>query len=211
MLDPRGQASVTDFGLAHLQRQAHLTPSGDLLGTLRYMSPEQALARRDVLDHRTDIYALGATLYGLLTLRPAVPGEDRQEILRRIAFEEAARPSLRNPALPPDLEAVVLKAMAKAPGERYGTALELAEDLRRFVNDQPVQARRPTPLQQVGKWARRHRRPLLAAGGAAVLMLSLAVVLLALGNVRIRQALAARDEALSNLRAQEQRTRAAER
>src|SRR5581483_3754880 len=134
MLDTQGQAWVTDFGLAHLQRQAHLTQSGDLLGTLRYMSPEQALARRGLRDHRTDIYALGATLYELLTLRPAVPGDDREEVLRRIASEEPAWPSVLNPALPPNLEAVVLKALAKDPEERYGTALELAEDLRRFVN-----------------------------------------------------------------------------
>jgi serine/threonine protein kinase/WD40 repeat protein len=199
MLDTQGQAWVTDFGLAHLQRQVHLTQSGDLLGTLRYMSPEQALARRDVLDHRTDIYSLGATLYELLTLHPAVPGDDRQEILRRITFEEAAGPSLRNPAVPPDLEAIVLKAMARAAEDRYGTAQELADDLRRFLNDQPVQARRPTRLQQAGKWARRHCRAVLAAGVAAILMLAIAVVLLALSNAHIR------------LQSQEQQTRAAER
>jgi serine/threonine protein kinase/WD40 repeat protein len=203
MLDSQGQAWVADFGLAHLQRQAHLTQSGDLLGTLRYMSPEQALARRDVLDHRTDVYALGATLYELLTLRPAVPGEGREEILRRLTFEEPTWPSRLNPAVPPDLEAIVLRAMAKAPGERYGTALELAEDLRRFVNDQPVLARRPTRLQRAGKWARRHRGPLFAAAGAAVVMLTLTAVLLALSNVRLRE--------LSDLRAREQQARAAER
>jgi serine/threonine protein kinase/WD40 repeat protein len=203
MLDSAGQAWVTDFGLAHLQRQAHLTQSGDLLGTLRYMSPEQALARRDVLDHRTDIYALGATLYELLTLQPAVGGEEREEILRWLTCDEPVWPSRLNPAIPPDLEAVVLKAMAKGPAERYGTAQELAEDLRRFGNDEPVRARRPTRLQQAGKWARRHRGPLLAAAVAAVLMLALAVALLALSNVRIRQALAARDAALSELQVAE--------
>jgi serine/threonine protein kinase/WD40 repeat protein len=211
MLDARGWAWLTDFGLAHLQRQVHLTQSGDLLGTLRYMSPEQALAKREVLDHRTDIYALGATLYELLTLRPAVPGDDQQEVLRRIAFEEPARPSLLNRAIPPDLEAIVLKAMARTPEERYGTAQELAEDLRRFVNDQPVQARRPTRLQQASKWARRHRRPLLAAAVAAIVMLTLAVIVLAVRHVQIRQFLAARDQALSDLQAQERQTRAAER
>jgi serine/threonine protein kinase/WD40 repeat protein len=206
MLDSEGRAWVTDFGLAHLQRQAHLTQSGDLLGTLRYMSPEQAGARRDVLDHRTDIYALGATLYELLTLQPAVPGTEREEILRWLTWEEAVWPSRLNPAIPPDLEAIVLKAMAKAPGERYGTAQELADDLRRFVNDQPVQARRPTRLQQAGKWARRHCWPLLVTAGAAVLTLTLAVALLALSNVHFREALAR-----SELQAQEQRARAAER
>jgi serine/threonine protein kinase/WD40 repeat protein len=188
MLDTEGQAWVTDFGLAHLRRQAHLTQSGDLLGTLRYMSPEQALARRDVLDHRTDVYALGATLYELLTLRPAVRGDGQEEVLRRLTFEEVAWPSRLNRAVPPDLEAIVLKAMARAPEERYATAGELADDLRRFLNDQPVQARRPTRLQQAAKWVHRHRRPLLVTGVAALLMLALAVVLLALSNARIRQA-----------------------
>jgi WD40 repeat protein len=170
------------------------------------MSPEQALARRDVLDHRTDIYSLGATLYELLTLQPAVTGDDRQEVLRRIAFEEPARPSVLDPALPQDLEAVVLKAMAKATGDRYGTAQELADDLRRFRDDQPVQARRLTRWRRAAKWARRHRRPLGAAAVTGVLTLALAVALLALSNVRFREALA-----LSELRAQEQRAQSAER
>jgi serine/threonine protein kinase/WD40 repeat protein len=195
ILDAQGQVWVTDFGLARLQRQAHLTQSGDLLGTLRYMSPEQALARREILDHRTDIYALGATLYELLTLRPVVPGDDRQEVLRRIAFEDPARPRLLNRVIPPDLEAIVLKALARDPSERYATAQELADDLRRFRSDQPVQARRPSRLQQAGKWMRRHRRPLLLLGALALGMLTLAVTLLAVGNARIRQALTERDAA----------------
>jgi serine/threonine protein kinase/WD40 repeat protein len=206
ILDTQGQAWVTDFGLAHLQRQAHLTQSGDLVGTLRYMSPEQALARRDVLDHRTDIYSLGATLYELLTLRPAVDGGDRQEVLRRIAFEEPVRPSALDPALPPDLEAVVLKAMANAPAERYGTAQELADDLRRFLDDQPVQARRLTRWRRAAKWVRRYHWPLCGAAFTAVLTLALAVALLVLSNVRFREALAR-----SELRALEQRAQSAER
>lgn len=211
LIDIEGQAWVADFGLARLHQQAHLTQSGDLLGTLRYMSREQALAKRGVLDHRTDIYALGATLYELLTLQPAVTGTDRQEILRRIAFEEPARPALLNPAIPLDLEAIVLKAMAKVPEERYTTAHELADDLRRFLNDQPVQARRFSRRHQAAKWARRHRRPLIVIAVGAVLMLALAVILLAVSNFRIREALAARDQALEDLRVQELQTRAAER
>jgi serine/threonine protein kinase/WD40 repeat protein len=211
ILDAQGQAWVTDFGLARVQQQVHLTQSGDLLGTLRYMSPEQALAKEGVLDHRTDVYALGATLYELLTLQVAVSGSDRQEVLRRIAFEEPPRPRLLNRAIPPELDAIVLKAMAKLPEERYASAQELADDLRRFINDQPVQARQPTRLQQAVKWARRHRRPLLGATAASVLMLTLAVVFLTLSNAHIRQALAARDQALVDLRVQEQQTRAAER
>ena len=110
-----GNLWITDFGLARFQEDAGLTMTGDLLGTLRYMSPEQALAKRGYLDHRTDIYSLGATLYELLTLRPAIEGSDRQELLRKIAQEEPTPPRKHNPAIPRELETILLKAMAKEP------------------------------------------------------------------------------------------------
>ncbi len=156
MVDARGNLWVTDFGLAVCQAEAGVTRSGDLIGTLRYMSPEQALGRRGALDHRTDVYSLGATLYELLTLEPAFGGDDRQDLLRRIAAEEP-RPARRvNPAVPADLETVVAKAMAKAPEDRYATAQDLADDLRRFLEDRPVRARRPSLWQKGRKWARRN-------------------------------------------------------
>src|SRR5437870_7948492 len=111
LVDGRGKLWITDFGLAHCQSQAGLTMTGDLVGTLRYMSPEQALAKRVIVDHRTDIYSLGATLYELLTLEPAFSGHDRQELLRQIAFEEPKPPRRLNRAIPVELETVVLKAM----------------------------------------------------------------------------------------------------
>src|SRR5207344_442767 len=95
---------ITDFGLAHCQGAVELTMSGDLLGTLRYMSPEQALAQRVLVDQRTDIYSLGATLYELLTLRPVFLGDDRQELLRQIAFDEPTPPRRLNRAIPTELE-----------------------------------------------------------------------------------------------------------
>jgi serine/threonine protein kinase len=113
MVDGSGHLWVTDFGLARMQSEASLTATGDLIGTLRYMSPEQALAKRVVIDHRTDIYSLGTTLYELLTLRPAFPGKDRQELLRQITFEEPVPPRQLNKAVPAHLEIIVLKAMAK--------------------------------------------------------------------------------------------------
>ena len=97
------------------QSDAALTMTGDLLGTLRYMSPEQALGKSGMADYRTDIYSLGTTLYELLTLEPVYAGRDRQEILRRIAFEEPRPPRRVNASIPLDLETIVLKAMAKDP------------------------------------------------------------------------------------------------
>src|SRR5262249_21415569 len=104
LVDGRGGLWVTDFGLAHIQSDARLTLTGDLVGTLRYMSPEQALAKRVVVDHRTDVYSLGATLYELLTLEPAFGGADRQELLRQIAFEEPRPPRRMSKSIPAELE-----------------------------------------------------------------------------------------------------------
>jgi serine/threonine-protein kinase len=147
---------VADFGLARIQQDSDLTQTGDLLGTLRYMSPEQAMGKRVVIDHRTDIYSLGVTLYELLTLAPAVPGQDRQEVLHRIA-NEAPTPLRRiDPAIPLDLETIVLKAIEKELALRYQTAAELADDLRRFAADRPIRARQCTSLERLGRWHRRN-------------------------------------------------------
>jgi serine/threonine protein kinase len=150
LVDGSGKLWVTDFGLAHIQSDARLTMTGDLVGTLRYMSPEQALAKRIVVDHRTDVYSLGATLYELLTLEPAFSGSDRQELLRQIAFEEPKAPRRINKAIPAELETIVQKAMEKNPADRYATAKELADDLRRFLVDEPIRAR---PANMVGDCA----------------------------------------------------------
>jgi serine/threonine-protein kinase len=157
------------------------------------MSPEQALGKRVVIDHQTDVYSLGATFYELLTLRPAFAGTDRQELLRQIAFEEPAAPRRLDRAVPADLETVVRKAMEKAPQDRYTTAQELADDLRRWLDDRPIQARRPSVVQQLRKWARRHQAAVLAAG--VCLLVTLAAVAGSVGwVVRDRAARATRAE-----------------
>jgi serine/threonine protein kinase len=169
LLDNRGNLWITDFGLAQVPSDARLTVTGDVVGTLRYMSPEQALARRGMLDQRTDVYSLGATLYELLTLQPVVAGRDREELLRQIARQEPVPPRRVNGAVPVELETVVLKALEKNPGDRYGTAQDLAADLRRWLDDRPIEARRPSLPQRLSKWCRRH--PTLV--GAAALVLAL--------------------------------------
>jgi WD40 repeat protein/tetratricopeptide (TPR) repeat protein len=171
LLDAGGNTWVTDFGLARLGEGPGLTVSGDLLGTLRYMSPEQALAKHGLVDHRTDVYSLGATLYELLTLRPAVDGVSKQEILHRLAFEEPVAPRKLDRSVPAELETVTLKALAKNPGERYATAQELADDLRRWLDDRPTLARPPSLLQRLRKWSHRHR-PLVVALGVFLTLLA---------------------------------------
>jgi serine/threonine protein kinase len=169
LLDPRGQLWVTDFGLAQVSGDAGLTMTGELLGTLRYASPEQTRARSGLVDHRTDIYSLGATLYELLTLRPLFEGRDRNELLRQIADGEPRSPRSLRPSVPEDLETVVLKALAKEPSERYATAQELAADLQRFLESRPILARRPSASERLRKWARRH--PSVVVAGAVVFLL----------------------------------------
>ncbi len=205
ILDNSGKPWVTDFGLARIETDATLTVTGDLLGTVRYMSPEQALAKRIVVDHRTDVYSLGATLYELLTLQPVFTGQDRQELLRQIAFEEPKAPRQLNKAIPEELEIIVLKAMAKNPAERYDTAQELADDLRRFLEDRPIRARRPTLVQRAAKWSRRHKPIVWSAAVSTFLLLVVGLVGLGIGNIIITkerdakdQALVAKDDALAD-------------
>jgi WD40 repeat protein/serine/threonine protein kinase len=170
-----GRLWVTDFGLAHCQSQPGLTLTGDLLGTLRFMSPEQALAKRVAVDARTDIYSLGVTLYELLTLEPAFNGRDREEVLRQIAFEEPRPPRRWNKAIPTELETIVLKAMEKNPAERYATAADLAEDLRCFLADRPVRARRATLVGRGWRWCRRNRALALVSSVAAIAFVAVAI------------------------------------
>jgi hypothetical protein len=170
LVDGRANVWITDFGLAQFQTQAGLTQTGDLVGTLRYMSPEQAGGQHVLVDHRTDVYALGATLYELLTLRPIFDGQDQRTLLNQILNDEPKPLRTLAPSLPAELETIVLKAVAKVPTERYATAREFADDLNRFLRDEPIRARRPTLAQRARKWLRRHPAVPVAAAVLLVLM-----------------------------------------
>jgi serine/threonine protein kinase len=196
LVDARGKLWVTDFGLAHCQAQAGLTMTGDLVGTLRYMSPEQAFAERADVDQRTDIYSLGATLYELLTLEPVFAGRERQALLRQIAFDDPRAPRRIDSAIPEELETIVLKAIEKNPADRYSSAREFADDLRRYLCDEPLLAKRPTPRQRLRKWLRRHRSVVVSAAVSTVLLLVLAVIGLSIGNRFIAAEKSRKEEAL---------------
>lgn len=171
LLDQDGHLWVSDFGLAHLQGVSDLTHTGDMLGTLKYMSPEQAAGGR-ILDPRTDTYALGATLYELLTSAPAFDAADRQELLRQIEHDEPLPLNERDASIPRDLETIVMKAMAKEPVHRYASAQEMADDLTRFLASEPILARRPSLAEKASRWSRRHHR-LMIAGGALLVVIAL--------------------------------------
>jgi len=181
LVDTRGNLWVTDFGLARLQSDGELTMTGDVIGTYRYMSPEQALGKNSAVDHRSDIYSLGATLYQLLTLRPVIDCDNREELLAHIASKDPISPRRIDRSIPTDLETIVLKAITREPQDRYATAGEMADDLRCFLDSRPIRARRPTLAERAAKWSRRHK----AVVASAVIMLLLAVVGLTISNVLI--------------------------
>ncbi len=186
LLDLRGQLWITDFGLAQVTGDVGLTITGEMLGTLRYASPEQVFATRGIVDHRSDVYSLGATLYELLTLRPPFDGRDRHALIRQIAADEPASPRSLEPSIPAGLETIVLKALRKEPAERYATAQEMADDLERFLARRPIVARRPTPSERLRSWSRRH--PTIVGSGMVALILLSAASLVSTAIVRREQA-----------------------
>ncbi len=193
LLDLQGKLWVTDFGLARIQNDSGVTLTGDVVGTLRYMSPEQASGNAGMIDARTDIYSLGATLYELLTLEHVYSGEDRHVVLRKLERDDPTPPRKINPSLPLDLETIVLAAMSKSRDDRYPSAQALADDLGRFLAGEPAFARRPGLGDRATKWARRHSAIVMLAA-ASVLLLSVvstaSLVLLAREQARTNAAFA---------------------
>ena len=156
LLDGHGIAWVTDFGLAKVAGPGadNLTHTGDILGTLRYMPPE---AFEGTSDARGDVYSLGLTLYELLAMRPAFAEKDRNKLIKMVTFEEPARLDRVSREVPRDLVTIVQKSIEKEPSRRYATAEQLAADLQRFLDDEPILARRQTQLERYARWARHNR------------------------------------------------------
>ncbi len=171
LLDRAGKVWVSDFGLVHVPAAESMTFTGDVMGTIRYMSPEQAAGRTQFVDHRSDIYSLGITLYEMATLTRAFASDNREDFLRRIATEEPLAPRRLNRSIPLDLETIILKAVAKEPTDRYASAQAFADDLRCFLDGRSTLARRPTLVERAAKWTRRHRR-LVMAGMLALALLA---------------------------------------
>lgn len=154
ILDASGTIWVADFGLALRLDDPDLSRGDGVLGTPRYTSPEQAA--RKVVDNRTDIYSLGAALYEILTLRPPYDGQSSDDVIRKILTESPIPPRQILPPISRDLETIILKAMARRPEDRYATAQEMADDLERYLNFEPVRARRIGPAGRMWRLARRH-------------------------------------------------------
>ena len=193
LVDAQGAIWVTDFGLARRLADPGLTHHDSLLGTPRYMSPEQA--RTGSIDARTDVYSLGATLYELLALRPPFDGQTAAELLEQIGNDEPVPPRRLDPRVPCDLETIVLKALAKRPADRYATAVELAEDLARFLNGEPVKARRISPLGRLWRVARRHPTISIVTTTAAAIVLAVATIAYVRVVAERNQAIRSRGEA----------------
>ncbi len=182
LLDNHGNTWVADFGLAKTAEADDLTHTGDILGTIRYMAPERFAGH---CDARSDVYSLGLTLYELVALKPAYEASDRHSLIERVLHQDPERLKKLAPGVPRDLETIVAKAMSRDPAGRYATAAALADDLRRFVEDRPIRARRISPAERLARWCRRN--PWIAASLALTAMALVAVAGMALLHAR-RQA-----------------------
>lgn len=185
---------VSDFGLAHLQDSPSITRTGDLLGTLQYMSPEQASGRRSFVDHRTDIYSLGATLYELAVLQPMCRGKTSKELLRELTLSRPLPIRRINPRIPVDFETILCKATERNPADRYASAELLAEDLRKFVRGERVRTKRVPVFKRAADWLLARPVASLTAFGATLgLIAALSFMLLAVLKSKAQVAAALRE------------------
>ena len=197
LLDLQGTAWVTDFGLVKVEGTDDLTQQGDIVGTLRYMAPERFEGRS---LPQSDVYALGITLYEMLTLRPAFDDANKAKLIGKVLHDAPTGLRKIDPRIPRDLETVVMKCLDKDPSQRYATAGMLAEDLRRFLADRPIKARRSSRAEQVWRWCRRN--PAVAALTASVLLLLVTVAVVSgVSSLWLKKALGESKEATAEANA----------
>jgi serine/threonine protein kinase/WD40 repeat protein len=198
LLAEDGTAKITDFGLAKRLEMPEQTQTGQILGTPEYMAPEQARGESKSVGPEADVYALGAVLYETLTGRPPFQGMEVMEILHKVQNEEPVPPRRLAAGVPADLETICLKALRKEVKDRYATAQEFADELDRFLHDEPVRARPLSRLEKVCRWCRREPTlaGLLASVTGLMLMAGLAI-LMGFYQVRLRQEHAQTEKALA--------------
>jgi len=184
LLTAAGEPKVTDFGLAKVEDALALSQSGEFVGTPYYMSPEQASSSRMGIDHRTDVFSLGVTLYETLALERPFRGEATHEILQQILFEEPKDPRAISAGIPRDLVVICFKAMEKNPDHRYQTMAEFAADLRRFLAGEPIRAKTTGLGRRVQKWVRRHKLTSFAAIASLLALTALTILALFVAEKR---------------------------
>jgi len=163
---------LSDFGIARDPESGALTRGGDLLGSIRYMSPEQLLAQRVRVDRRSDIWSIGVALYESVTLALPHSGETNEAYIAAVSTKEPLPAGMRAHAVPKDLETVLMKCLQRDPERRYDTADDLKADLVRFLEDKPVLARRPGVLLKMAHFAKRHWVALAASAATAILAIA---------------------------------------
>lgn len=173
LITPDGQPKVSDFGLAALEGAANLSMTGDRMGTPHYMSPEQTRGVSSKIDHRTDVFSLGVTLYEVLTLQRPFDGDSIQQVLQAVTQQEAQDPRTIRAGIPKELAVICLKALEKKREHRYASMKELRDDLDHFLRSEPIKAQPPGIFNRARKWAQRH--PLMSVTGT-VLLVSLGCV-----------------------------------
>ena len=194
LLDGNNEPKVTDFGVAKQQgNDSEMTAQGQILGTPSYMPPEQAAGQGDVVDQRADVYALGAILYALLTGRPPFQAATAMETMIQVLDQDPVPISQLNSTIPRDLETICLKCLQKEPAKRYASAEALADDLQRYLNDEPIVARPPTRVEQLGRWIRKNRATAIGTGLVAATLIVATIISISYAFEAARQ----RDEAAS--------------
>lgn len=199
LLDQQGTVWITDFGLAKAEGADELTHTGDIVGTVRFMAPER-FEGRSLLQ--SDVYSLGLTLYEMLTLRPAFNDSNRALLIQNVLNQPPTPPRRIDPNIPRDLETIVLTCLSKDPQGRYANSETLADDLRRFLSDRPIRARRASLVEQAWRWCRRN--PVMASLLAAVVLLLIIIAVRStFSAARLQSALTRAEEAEREARLRE--------